>query len=230
MYKRQLISIDYDPASAPEVQPMLLAVLRHLFKKQLVPVVMALWPLGPPLGQEALTQIAKEFNKIRKEQGLPPLEYGKDYVMLDYRPGGPSVILSIGREFRDAYSSDFRGIPLDELPVMRNIHNYRDFGAVVGLEAGATGDAWAQAQPRFGFKLILGGTAVTTPDWYPYLNSGQIRGLIGGLKGASEYEQLVLHPDVASFGMAAQSVVHLLIILFIILGNIGYFVLQRGKK
>ena len=42
-----LISLDYDPATFPEVYPMNLAVVRHLFKKDVKVVAMALWPMGP---------------------------------------------------------------------------------------------------------------------------------------------------------------------------------------
>ncbi len=215
-----LISIDYDPASMPELQPMLLAILRHCVKKKLKIILMAHWPLGVPLGQEAIEKIAKEYG----------LKYGEDYVNLGYRPGGAGVIISMGREIRDIFDCDFKGTPVDSLPLMRNVHNYDDIGVVIGLEAGSVGDWWAQnLGPRFGAKLILGSTAVVTPDLYPYLASGQCQGLIGGLRGAAEYENLVGHPSVATIGMIPQSAAHALIIIFIIIGNIIY-ILQRRRK
>ncbi|HID94282.1 MAG TPA: hypothetical protein EYP60_09340, partial [bacterium (Candidatus Stahlbacteria)] len=45
-----LLAIDYDPASMPELQPMLMAILRHAFEKKLRVIFIGLWPLGPPLG------------------------------------------------------------------------------------------------------------------------------------------------------------------------------------
>jgi len=65
---------------------------------------------------------------------------------------------------------------------------------------------------------------------YPYLQAGQIEGIIGGLKGAAEYEKLVEHPGGGIVGMTAQSVGHIAIIIFIILGNIGYFAIRRKGK
>jgi hypothetical protein len=61
-------------------------------------------------------------------------------------------------------------------------------------------------------------------------------GLLGGLKGASEYERLLLdaYPQVkpvyddpmifnAMRGMDVQTIIHAIIIVFIIIGNVAYF-------
>jgi len=215
-----MFSIDYDASSMPELDPMLRAMLRHCFKKNLKVIMLGHWPLGLPLGQLALDDIAREYHK----------KYGTDYVFLGYRPGLQAVMLNLGKEIRSVFATDYKGTPLDSLPLMRNVHNYNDIAILVGLEAGSVGDAWVQfANARFNQKIILGSTAVITPDLYPYLQAGQIVGLIGGLRGASDYETLVEHPAMASLGMSSQTVVHVLIILLILLGNIGYFATRRKK-
>jgi hypothetical protein len=61
------------------------------------------------------------------------------------------------------------------------------------------------------------------PDLFPFLQSRQMVGLIGGLAGAAEYETLVDHPDAATSGMRPQSVTHVILIGFIVLGNVLYF-------
>ncbi|MEO0091755.1 MAG: hypothetical protein ABIK61_03480 [candidate division WOR-3 bacterium] len=216
-----MISIDYDAASEPELQPMLIAILRHCFKKDLKVILMGHWALGLPLGEIALNRVAAEYNK----------KYGEDYVNLGYRPGYTALIVGIGREIRDFFSTDYRNVPIDSFSFMRKIHNYQDISLLVGLEAGATGDAWVlYAGGRFQQKMFFGATGVVAPDLYPYLQSNQITGLISGLQGAAEYETLVKKIGTGTLGMPTQSVVHGLIILFIILGNISYFVLRRRTK
>ena len=139
-------------------------------------------------------------------------------------------MLNLGKEIRSVFASDYKYTPLDSLPMMKNIHNYNDIALLIGLEAGSVGDFWVQfAQARFNQKIILGSTAVITPDIYPYLQAGQIVGLIGGLRGAADYETLVNSPGPASIGMYSQTVVHILIVALIIIGNVGYFVLRRRK-
>ncbi len=216
-----LISIDYDPTSSPEIQPMLIAILRHAFRKNLKVIMMGHLILGLPMGEMALKQVAKEFHK----------EYGVDYVNLGYRPGYSAVMLGMGKEIRDFFSRDVYGTPLDSIPMMKNVHNYNNIDLLVDLTHGYSGELWIQtAGARFGQKIIIGCTGVVAPDIYPYLDAGQIEGLIGGLQGASEYESLIKTYGTAVRGMPVQSIVHGIIIIFIILGNIGYYITRRKKK
>jgi hypothetical protein len=216
-----MISIDYDASSEPELQPMLIAVLRHCFKKDIKVMLMGHWALGLPLGEIALNKVVAEYNK----------KYGEDYVNLGYRPGYSALMVGIGRQIRDFFSTDYRGVPIDSFAFMRKVHNYNQINLLVGLEAGSTGDAWVQfAGARFGLKMFLGATGVTAPDLYPYLQAGQITGLIAGLQGAAEYETLVKEAGTGTLGMPTQSVVHGLIIIFIFLGNLSYFIIGKKKK
>lgn len=215
-----MISIDYDAASMPELQPLLEVVLTHIFRNNLKVIMLGHWPLGLPLGQIALEKVAREMHK----------KYGEDYVFLGYRPGVAAVILNMGKDIRGVFNSDYRGKPIDSIPLMKNIHNYSDIALLIGFEAGATGDVWVQfGQARFGLKIILTSTAVVAPDMYPYYQAGQIVGLIGGLRGAADYEILVNKKGIAYAGMTAQTVIHVMIIALILLGNIGYFALRRMK-
>ncbi|MEO0198585.1 MAG: hypothetical protein ABIM42_00675 [candidate division WOR-3 bacterium] len=216
-----MVSIDYDAASMPELQPMLEAFLHHAFRKDLKVVMLGHWPLGLPLGQKALEEIAGKYNK----------KYGEDYVFLGYRPGVAAVIINMGKDIRGVFSSDYKYTPIDSIPLMRKIKNYKDVKLLFGLEAGAVGDSWIQfGYARYNLPIILGTTAVMTPDYYPYLQANQIISVIGGLRGAADYEALVGLKGQASIGMLPQSVIHLVIIVFIIIGNIGYLVLRRSKK
>ncbi len=215
-----MISIDFDPSSAPEVQPMLLAILRHAFRKDLKVIVTGQLALGLPLAEIALNQVAPELNKV----------YGKDYVNIGYRPGYTAMMVGIGREIRDYFRTDYRGVPIDSFEFMRTVHTYKDIGLLVSLAHGAVADAWIQyVGGRYNEPIIVGCTGVNAPNLYQYLHAGQIKGLIGGLQGASEYETLIRKPGSATLGMPAQSSGHGLIILLLIIGNIG-FLLSRRKK
>jgi hypothetical protein len=50
------------------------------------------------------------------------------------------------------------------------------------------------------------------------------------MPGAAEYEALIGVPGIGTSGMDAQSVAHLVIVLFIVLGNIGYFIERHRSK
>jgi Trk-type K+ transport system membrane component len=49
------------------------------------------------------------------------------------------------------------------------------------------------------------------------------------MKGAAEYEKLSKNYGRAMVGMDPQSIIHLLIIFFIVIGNVGYFVTKKSK-
>jgi len=216
-----LVSVDYDPSTQPELSPMTVAVLRHCFSRKLPVIITVLHPGGPGLALEISDRISKEAGAT----------YGEDYVFLGYKVGSSAVILSMGQDFHVSFPADYFNTPLDDLPLMTKVKNYNDIGLVITMSGSTFPDAWvAYAHERYGQKLAAGVTAVMAADYYPYLQTGQLVGLIGGLKGAAEYEKLIDRPDDGLKGMDAQTIVHLFVVLMIILGNIAFIFVQRAKR
>jgi len=205
-----LMSLDYEPDIQAELQPMSISVLRHCFRKGLKPVVLTLYPAGPGLIERALDIASKAEGRKRNV----------DFVFLGYKSGSQSVILGLGESIRTMFPTDFWGTPLEQIPMMRGHNSYADFPLVINLSGSAIADYYIRiAATRYRRPMVLGATAVMTTDYYPYLSSGQILGLIGGMKGAAEYErQMGLFGD-ARRGMDAQSLVHVVIVLLVIVGN-----------
>ncbi|MBN2380925.1 hypothetical protein JXM67_14095 [candidate division WOR-3 bacterium] len=219
-----VLSVDYDATSAPECQPMMEAIAEHAFRRGLKIILLGHLVTGLPLGQIAIEEAAARHGKT----------YGTDYVNLGYRPNPITVIVGIGREIRDFYGADYQGVPVDSFPMMRDVHNYDDIAALVSFAHGTMVEIWIEyAWGRFGEQIIGGVTGVVAPNLYPYLQSKQLVGLLGGLKGASEYESLLERPGLGSKGMPAQTTAHLLIILFILVGTVADFIVDvytRRKK
>jgi hypothetical protein len=225
--KPVLISCDFDPQSMPELYPMLLALMRHCFARDVKVMLMALWPQGPGMAEMAIDVVPREFNK----------KYGEDYVFLGYKFGVSAVLLGMGESIRGVFPTDYYGTPLDSIQMLSHVNNYDNLSLVVTLSTGDPG--WRQwllyAQSRYGARLGVGVTAVSAADVYPYVETGQVIGLLAGMKGASEYEIMVQQGGysderrMAVQGMDAQSLGHLLIMIFIILGNIGYFFSRRQQ-
>ena len=65
---------------------------------------------------------------------------------------------------------------------------------------------------------------------YPFLQAEQVTGIVGGLKGAAEYEKLMGYTGKARLGMVAQSSIHVMIIGLILLGNIAFILSKRKPK
>lgn len=213
-----LLSLDFEPDIMAELQPMSIAVLRHCFRKNLKPVILTLYPAGPGLVERALAIASEAEGKRRNE----------DYVFLGYKSGSQTVILGLGESIRALFPEDFYGTKIDAIPLMKGLNSYRDFPLVVNVSGSAIADYYIRiAATRYHKKLVLACTAVMATDYYPYLSSGQLSGLSGGMKGSAEYERLLGLIGDARRGMDAQSLVHVLIVALVMLGNIALMTAGR---
>jgi len=216
-----LLSLDFDPASKPELHPQAIALLRHAFRKNLRVVAMTLWVAGTGMADQLLTQVAKEMGR----------ENGKDYAFLGWSPGGTAVIINMGQNLYSTFPSDYGGKPTKGLPVLEGVQSLKDVNYMVSLAAGNPGvEAWyVFGKDKYKFELGGGCTGVMAPGLYPLLRSGQINGLIGGLRGAAEYESLIGQKGKAVAGMDAQSATHVAIVVLVIICNLFYFSLRQQR-
>jgi len=221
-----LMTFDYDPPSAPELQPQAITALRFCFDRKLKVIIIGLWPMGPMQANLALETIFSEKKYLDKE----PI-YGVDYVNLGYSPGNELVIQRMGSSIPSTFPRDFRGTPIEEIPLMQGIVNFSNLDFILNLSAGYPGTVeWVQfAVDRFHARMGAANTAVQAPLVYPYVHTGQLTGLSGGMKGAAEFEVLTGFTGKGTKFMLSQSFAHIIVVLFIIIGNIAYFV-TRGRE
>lgn len=221
------LALDYDPSVSAELDPMTLSILKQCFAKDINVVITALHQFGPALAAERIDTAVARHEALT---GVRP-QNGVDYVFLGYKPYPVLIILGMGQNYRIPFPRDYFGTPLDSLPMMAGIRNYNNVKAVINVSGTSATDWWiSYGNGRYGVPLAIGVTGVMATEYYPYLQTDQIFGLLGGLKGAAEYETLVGTPGPAVEGMKVQIVAHAIIILFIIIGNIGYFAIRRSQK
>ena len=235
-----LLSFAYGASTKPEIHPMAVALLKHLFSKGVYVYIVSLWPEGPIMANQALSDA---LNSRLFADSVP------EYVQFDYKVGGFVVIKGIADNFREIYKQDINGNSIDEINIMNGINSVEDFDLVFDFSAGVPGNAeWVQyaCDPK-GVPLSSGCTSIMVTDAIPYIESGQLKGILAGMPGAAEYEKLVydyivseqnsnnkyIVSDVmvergkAHSRMSAQSVAHLLMVLFIIIGNLAYYFNRR---
>jgi hypothetical protein len=176
------------------------------------------------MAQDAINQVAKnEFNKV----------YGEDYVFLGFRPGNEAVVKGIVSNLRKLYTVDVYQEKIENIPLMNGITNFKDFDFLFSSSAGFPGTIeWVQyASDPTGVPMATGVTSIQVNEVMPYVQAGQMVGVLAGMPGAAEYEALIGQKGSATSGMDAQSVAHLVIVLFIVLGNVAYFIERsRAKK
>jgi len=217
-----MMSADFDPASQPELYPMMKAVMRHIARKNHKLVITVLWPNGPNLVAQCIEELKLEFPNWRS---------GEDYAFLGYQVGGTIVIIGVGNSFTDTYPKDYYGSSTAAMPIIKQFNRLGQADYMVMFEAGNTGDYWIVYGTEVHDVDVGGGvTAVVAPLYYPYLQAKQLNGIIGGLKGAAEYEVLTKVPGMATSAMDSQSIVHALVFFAIVLANIFALVLAIEKR
>ena len=156
--------------------PQTIALLRHAFLKTCASCDDAVGCPHRHCGS-ALPESPKEAAKER----------GKDYVFLGWSPGGAAVIINMGQDLYHTFPSDYGGKATKDLPVLEGVRSLKDVNYAVSLGAGNPGvEAWyVYGKDKYRFELGGGCTGVMAPGLYPLLRSGQINGMIGGLRGAA---------------------------------------------
>lgn len=233
---RVLLAFDFDPASEGELGPMATSLTYHCAQKELRLYFMALWPVGPQMISNVIQEV------IRRD--FPHMVYGEDYVDLGFKSGGEGVIKVILTDLRQLYTTDARGTPLNRVPMLEDVTDIRQMDLIVSLSAGTPGTKeWVQyavtPYPN-DLRIVAGCTGIQAPLLYPYIPQ-QLPGLLGAIKGAAEYEELVMQAyagedpperyEEARRRMGPQLVAHILMIVLIIAGNVVYFTEQkRGRR
>ncbi len=225
-----LFSFDYSPNSAPEIEPMAFALCRHALLRGHRLILLSTWDTGNAMIERVVERM------IRRD--FPAKVEGTDWVALGYKAGDEMLINAVRQDLYAMYAADMAGRPLAGQPALAGVRAAGDCGLIVALSAGTPGlREWILYAGDVVHVPVAGGaTGVGTPEFAPYYPR-QLIGLLGGLKGASEYEAALArgHPEfpqrtmAAADGMGPQAVAHTVIVLFILLGNAG-LLLGRWRR
>lgn len=214
-----LLACEYDPSLKAEMEPMTNSLMRHAYKRGAKVLATCLFVTGTKLIEQELKAISDEMGK----------KYGEDYVYLGYQPYPAIVINAMGQDFRNPFPKDYYHNDTDSLPMMKGIKNYGSLKFVMTVNATSGADYWLQyGREPYQFPLGFAVAAVMATDYYSQLQTKQIFGMIGGMKGAAEYEALTNLKGDATRIMNIQSVVHIVIVGFILIGNVA-FLLSGGR-
>jgi hypothetical protein len=216
-----VISMDTSPGGWGELMPGAIAIVNHLVDRKAKIYVVGFFDAGPSL-----------FEGSYSSTKLKDAKYGVDWVDLGYRAGGENGISAFAGDVIKTFPKDFRGNDTAGLEIMKGIKTAKDFNLILTVSSGTPGSAEWIRQVRDPMGTPLSGmvVAVNIPGLAPYLQSGQMTGVVAGLRGAAEYEQITKTAGLGSAGMDAQSISHLLILVLVILGNIGFYLTDRTKR
>ncbi len=214
-----LMGFNYNVSSAPDVHPGAEAIFDLMMQKGVRVVAVAFTPQGDTIAE----QVINDWEARGKV-------YGEDFINLGYVAGFEAAVAAV---CSDPYSvgRDYRGIPVTpDLPVMQGIKNAADFKLGIPVNTGNPGaEEWIrQVVEPYKLPMVTIHVTIGAPRVMPYVQSGQVDGLIIGLRGSAELEQLMRKPGLASGSMDCQSLGHFAILALMLLGNLAQ--IAQNKK
>ncbi|MEO7717679.1 MAG: hypothetical protein ABIY70_15885, partial [Capsulimonas sp.] len=195
------------------------AIITHLMMRRVHFAILSFDAQNNDLTQQIAEKVARKYN----------YKYGEDYINWGFRPSSVFVptLKGIVSNIPGTIKKDWHGQPLETFPVMKGIKTVKDVKAIIDITPVSSVGTWiGLVQGVNNTPLLYAPTAVMAPESYPYLDSHQISGLLTGVKGAGDYEELTGVKAFATRGAGALSLVYALIIFLVIIGNIGY---QQGR-
>lgn len=156
-------------------------------------------------------------------------KYGEDYVCLGYVLVNEASTSALANNLHDVADTDYLGNSLDDT-FYADLNEAGDFTLIIdfstGMQTISMINHWVQ---DYDVPMIEGAIGVNIPSLTPYLDTGHLKAMLQSTKGSAELEFLTGNPGPGMTSMDSFTLVHFMLILFIIMGNIGYFAWERNS-
>jgi hypothetical protein len=151
--------------------------------------------------------------------------YGEDWIQLGYIAGGETAVAAIGSDIKGNFNTDWYGTPLNNLKLWNEISgNMEDIKLILSISSFDPGADVVRRQLQVPFNtpmIMVGGAGGLTASmqWY---NTRQYVGMLLGMTDNSAYEILINEPGIAARSTDVLSMLYVVAIVFIVVGNIAY--------
>lgn len=234
-----ILDSSWDMGSQSENRAQFRALVKHMFRRNIKFVVTSIGTtqFAPKIAQDQLADLAKEYEAT---YGVKR-KYGVDYVNLGYKSAGAGGVVGaplgflldgFAHDIHAVYPTDINGTPVSELPLMQGVKSIEQVHLVVVVTYQPSVEWISFIRGQFGTPVVFSCMSIVVPLYAIYSEADQLAGIIGGTRGAAEYERLLEleEPGEGTQLMTPQSFAHLLMIAFIVIGNIGYISAVRRKR
>jgi hypothetical protein len=217
-----LVDMGYESGTLALMEPGFVVVFKHAIQRGAKLIILSTATESPMLFGRALDFIQAE------PKGY---EYGVDYVHLGYIAGGEAAYAGILQDINGVFSEDYEGTPVGDLPIMQEVeaptHEKIDL-VVIYTAGGDVIEGWIRQAPlRYGIPLITEVNEMMVPTILPYYPVN-CAGIINGGIGAAEYEAVARLPGEAIKLSDMLTAGGLVVLVFLILGNIGFYMKKGG--
>jgi hypothetical protein len=211
------IYVEYGLGSSEELDPMLAAVLGHLASRGARVVMAARSPESAQIAEAVMTSVAARFPEYNAG-------YGRTWVNLGYRPAPDVALRAATTGIAAAYNQiDYAGRPLAGMPILQALPvlDHRHFSLAYAFDSG---DGFAAmiyyVGTPTGVPVAIGAISMEVPVLQPYLAAGQLAAVIGGARGAAEYEALAGQPERADVLVGASALAAVYVLAVMLVGNL----------
>jgi hypothetical protein len=221
-----LIDSSMDAGWIAEAEPATEVIVRHLFMKKIRFALFTntTFSQGQRFGKDIAGRIAKELGK----------EYGKDYCIWQavalQGAGAGATIQALAKDIRRTVVADINGTPLADVPMMKDVTDISGISLIYRVAYDWEYISWIGfVQAVYGTPYAVGTASISSSSAYPFVDSGQMCGMVSGAAGAAAYERLLKITGTGTRRAAIQSFATLYVVLAIVLGNIAMLAARRQK-
>ncbi len=114
---------------------------------------------------------------------------------------------------------------------MEGLNKVQDVSLIFGMAIGTPGtpEYIKMVTDPYNVPMVAALPASSVAITMPYLGSGQLTAMLASLRGGAEYEKISDNMGSAMTGMDAQSFMNLTIVIFVVLGNVGFIFNKKAK-
>jgi hypothetical protein len=221
-----VISFDYSPSTEAEMGPLAQIIVDDLLENQARVIAVSLRPEGAAMAQRLFNQFESEY------------PYGQRTINLGYLPGQTAGVRSLA--FLSSAPLFQNGAQtLEDYPAWQDVNGLGNVALIVTVADSPMAVRWWVEQAGPGSlanrPMVAAISAAADPSVRPYYNqidpkSGQLLGLLSGVKDAAAYENRLRKSGRAVDSLAAQSVAHLGLVVLSLAGTVVGFKTQATKE
>lgn len=172
-----------------------------------------------PEGVGVITIVLQEMESYFERAGYV---YGEQYIAIGYVFPNEPAYVSVAEDFHAVIRTDWQGNSI-EGTFLDNINRADDWSLLTAYSDGTSTSFINHYTERYGTRLITNCIGVCVPLAAPYKDAGYFLAVLPSTRGGAELEYLINEPGPGLTAMDAFSLGHFALVLFMIIGNIGYF-------
>jgi hypothetical protein len=208
------------------------AILKQLFSKNVKVIVITQSSSGPPFFELYWKEPETYGMPGNREETLEYYDkvYGIDYVEFGYLTGWEAGARLLADDFQAAYRNDIFGTAVEEIPLMEEVKTAEDVHTMIILHSWEMYNKYwlRQWQGRFGTQFLVIASGLVYPTLAPYYPNQQL--FTAGLRASGEYESLMGYSGIGAKYGDAFSIVSVLMVIMVVLGNIGQYFERGGSE